>query len=98
MEYTSVSALERYFDIARALGLDTKSFTTVEAANAAVLSIKKLIKDLEIPPMADLITDKQKFIELVPKMAQDAIDSGSPGNNARTATKNEIIDLYLKSF
>jgi alcohol dehydrogenase len=31
-------------------------------------------------------------------MAADAIASGSPGNNPRKATADEIVELYKKAF
>jgi alcohol dehydrogenase len=32
------------------------------------------------------------------KMAEDAIASGSPGNNPRQATKDEIVELYKIAY
>ena len=32
------------------------------------------------------------------QMAEDAIASGSPGNNPRQATKEEIIELYKTAY
>ncbi len=31
-------------------------------------------------------------------MAEAAIASGSPGNNPRIATKEEMIEIYFKSY
>jgi alcohol dehydrogenase class IV len=31
-------------------------------------------------------------------MADDGIASGSPGNNPRKATKQEIVELYRKAY
>ncbi len=98
MEFTYIGAVDRYADIAEAIGLDVYSFTSIEAAKAAVVAVKELIKDLEIPSLAGLGIDKEKLTSLAPQMAQDAIDSGSPGNNLRIATKDEIINLYIKSY
>jgi len=36
--------------------------------------------------------------KLAPKMSEAAIDSGSPGNNPRQATKEEIIELYKLAY
>jgi alcohol dehydrogenase class IV len=39
-------------------------------------------------------------LTLSPKsqMAADALASGSPGNNPRKATQDEIVELYRKPF
>lgn len=37
-------------------------------------------------------------MELAPAMADAAIDSGSPANNPRKPTKQEIIELYAKAY
>jgi alcohol dehydrogenase class IV len=51
-----------------------------------------------VPTLTDLGIDRDKLIDVSEKMAIDAIDSGSPGNNPRIATKNEIVELYKKVY
>ena len=41
---------------------------------------------------------KEKLDQLAPAMADAAIASGSPGNNPRQATKEEIIELYKITY
>lgn len=41
---------------------------------------------------------KENLDPLAPKMVEDAIESGSSGNNPRQATKEEIIELYKISY
>ena len=41
----------------------------------------------------------EKTLEkLAAQMAEDAIASGSPGNNHRQATKDEIVELYRLAY
>jgi alcohol dehydrogenase class IV len=70
----------------------------LEAAQFGVEAIRALIDDIKIPTLKGLGVDKGKLEELAPKMAEDAIASGSPGNNPRQATKEEIVELYLQAF
>ena len=35
---------------------------------------------------------------MAPKMAEDALASGSPGNNPRRPTREEIVEIYGKLF
>jgi alcohol dehydrogenase len=56
--------------------------------------VKRLIAQLEVPSLSALGVTKEKLEPLVSKMADDAIASGSPGNNRGRATKEDIISLY----
>jgi alcohol dehydrogenase class IV len=38
--------------------------------------------------------DQNEFFELMPTMAEQALQSGSPGNNPRVPTAEEIIEIY----
>jgi alcohol dehydrogenase len=42
--------------------------------------------------------DEKKFNSIIRQMAADALASGSPGNNPRKATQEEIVELYRKAF
>jgi alcohol dehydrogenase class IV len=54
--------------------------------------------DLQIPNLRGLGIDIAKFESVVSKMAADAIASGSPGNNPRKATQEDIVTLYRKAL
>ena len=57
-----------------------------------------MIKDVKIPSLKALGVEKEKLDQLAPRMAEDAITSGSPGNNPRQATREEIIELYKIAY
>ena len=42
--------------------------------------------------------DETRFRELLPKMAADALASGSPQNNPRVPTAEEIVGLYEQAW
>jgi len=88
----------RYARIAQAMGENVEHLTVLEAADLAAKSIKGLVKDIKIPSLQELGVDKEKLDKLAPKMAEDAIASGSPANNPRQATKEEIIGLYKLAY
>jgi alcohol dehydrogenase len=41
---------------------------------------------------------REKLEPVVTKMAEDAIASGSPGNNPRQPTAEEIVELYYAAL
>jgi len=98
MEFSLPGNAQRYADIAQALGENTDGLTDLQAAELAVRTVRKLVSDVNIPPLRELIEDEEEFYRLAPQMAEDAIDSGSPGNNPRQATKEQIIELYKLAY
>ena len=61
-------------------------------------AVKKLIKDVKIPSMQELGVGKEKLAQFAPKMAEDAIASGSSANNPKQATREEIVDIYHLAY
>jgi len=93
-EFSLIGNPARYARIGRAMGENIAGLSDLEAAQLAAKAIKNLIRDIRIPSLKELGVQKEKLEQLAPKMAEDAIVSGSPGNNPRQATKEEIIELY----
>jgi alcohol dehydrogenase class IV len=60
--------------------------------------IKLLCSELNIPNMEKWGIDKDKFQQVVAKMARDALASGSPGNNPRVPSHKEIVELYYTCY
>ncbi len=98
MEFSLMGAPDRYGDVAKAMGLKIDGMTVMEAAQAGSDTVKALIGKLQVPTLSKLGVTREKLDQVVAKMADDAIESGSPGNNPRKATKEEIIDLYYAAL
>ena len=97
-EFSLIGNPERYARIALAMGETTAGLSVMEAAAKAAGAIKRLVSDIKIPSLRELGVGKDKLTRLAPKMAEDALASGSPANNPRQATKEEIIELYLLAY
>ena len=98
MEFSLIGNPARYAHIAEAMGEDISGLTDLEAAELGAEAAKRLIEDIKVPSLQELGVDKEKLEKLAPKMTEDAIASGSPGNNPRLATKEEIIELYKLAY
>jgi alcohol dehydrogenase len=98
MEFSIMGNPVRYARITEAMGVDITGLLPAEAAEEGAMLVKKLVADLEVPSLKDLGVDKKKLDKVVEQMAKDAIASGSPGNNPRIATPQEIVSLYYKAF
>ena len=97
-EFSLIGDPERYARIARAMGENVEGLTALEAAELAAEAIARLIEDIEIPSLEELEVDEEKLDKLALQMAEDAIASGSPANNPRQATKEEIVELYKLAY
>jgi alcohol dehydrogenase class IV len=98
MEFSLPGNPRRYADIAAALGENVVGLADTDAARVGASAVKRLIKQLEIPRLRDLGIDKRKFQEAIPQMIEAAIASGSPANNPRTATKEEMAEIYNQAY
>lgn len=92
-------AIARYATIARTMQLAQTNDSDEAAAMALVEGLKSLNQKLEVPALRDCQKlNKKKFTEILEKMANDALASGSPQNNPRVPTAGEIVHLYQEAW
>ncbi|MFH0962950.1 MAG: iron-containing alcohol dehydrogenase [Planctomycetota bacterium] len=96
VEYSLPGAPERYRDLALAMGLAVDPADLDAAGRALVAALRKLNRDVKIPGPRELGIDRAQWEKLAPKMAGDALASGSPNNNPRVPAADEIVALYMK--
>lgn len=94
MEFSVDAAVERYADIARALGCELDGMDARASASAGVSKVQELTVALDTPGLRKAGVQEGEFERVVEKMARDALASGSPGNNPRQPTEQEIVALY----
>ncbi len=97
-EFSLVGDPQRYADVAAAMGEPVDGLSLMEAADRSVTAIRRLVRDIRIPSLQQLGVDRARLIDLAPVMADAAIDSGSPANNPRKPSKQEIIELYARAY
>ncbi|MGW6299005.1 iron-containing alcohol dehydrogenase [Peribacillus butanolivorans] len=94
MEFSKEACMERLADLGRIFKTEYKNLSIERAAFVAVESVKALCQKLNIPNLEGWGIEEEKFNLSVSKMARDALDSGSPANNPRVPTKQELEELY----
>ncbi|KLL97433.1 iron-containing alcohol dehydrogenase [Rhodococcus rhodochrous] len=97
-EFSVDAAESRYADCARALGATSADASDATAAADLVVALKELCRDVEVPTPKSYGIDKQTWDERVPVMAEQALASGSPNNNPRIPTADEIRELYGRIY
>jgi alcohol dehydrogenase class IV len=98
MSYNAPACGERFAEIARAMGLDVAGLSADRAAQRAVAALVKLNEELQVPRLRDCNISRDALEKALSKMAADAIASGSPANNPRVPTAEEIIELYRQAY
>src|SRR5262249_19547497 len=93
------AAVGRYATIARLLGCCSPNTEDASAAESLIGGLETLNTQLELPRLGGCRgMDRAKFDAALPKMASDALASGSPQNNPRVPTAEEIIELYRQAW
>ncbi len=88
------AAEARYADAARVIGFATAADGDAAAAEKLAEGLATLNRELDVPTPAGFGIDKAEWDARLPLMADQALASGSPANNPRVPTKDEIVALY----
>lgn len=98
LEFAIAENTGRFAEIGRLMGVATASTEDKAAAAAMVQEVTRFCKEIEIPTLSELGVKKEHFMAQLEKMAEDALDSGSPQNTFRIPNKEEIMEIYKKLF
>ncbi|MBU6418617.1 MAG: iron-containing alcohol dehydrogenase [Proteobacteria bacterium] len=85
--------LARYADCARVMGIAAGAGDD-EAAAALVAALQALNEELAVPSPRAYGLDAARWRQLLPLMAEQALASGSPGNNPLVPDTDTIIQIY----
>ena len=101
VEFSAAAAPEKYAEVAHILGSADEDDTDRAAADAAAAGVVSLCEDVNLTGYLDEFGDvpeREDYLDVVGEMAADAIDSGSPDNNPRKPTREEIEELYVTIY
>ena len=95
-------AVSRFAQVSRAAEFAPLTGTSDEDAAAALpIGLYNLCKDLKVPLLSQFGPQgiaHERFQSVIPKMARDALASGSPMNNPLVPTAEQIEGLYKDIF
>ncbi len=92
--YSVPGAEARYAEAARRVGFAAPTDTDGVAAAKLVTGLEALNKELSVPTPADFGIKEADWNGKMALMAEQALASGSPGNNPRVPDAAEIVALY----
>ena len=98
LDYSKDACIDRLADLGTFFHTEERKMTKEELADFAIDSIKGLCKKMNISNLKDWGIEEQAFYESIPKMATDALTSGSPSNNPKIPTHEELMELYKVAY
>lgn len=97
--FSWAGARNRYAELARAMQIASDKVPDDVACEALSDWLDRLNDDLKVPRLKDCCGgDKDRFQAVLPKMANDALESGSPQNNPIVPAAGQIIELFEKAW
>lgn len=88
------SAPARYAACARAMGLAASHDPDIHASQTLVAALYARNRELQVPSPREYGIPQDDYMRAIPQMAEQALASGSPQNNPRVPTADEIAALY----
>lgn len=96
LKFLKSGAVEQLNNLAKIIGVYQAGMTEEEGADAFVAATIDLLNALNVKTIQECGVQEEEFFEFIPKMADDALASGSPGNTRRVPSKEDIITLYAE--
>jgi len=97
--FSWTGAKTRYAELARAMQVASDKAPDDQACEALTDWLDRLNDDLKVPRLRDCCGgDKEKFQATLSKMANDALESGSPQNNPVVPAADQIVELFERAW
>jgi alcohol dehydrogenase class IV len=93
-EYSIPAAEHRYADAARAMGIAQLSDSDASANQRLMAELYAINRELEVPTPAEFGISRSQFFDNLSIKADQALASGSPANNPRVPSADDIIEIY----
>jgi alcohol dehydrogenase class IV len=92
--FSAQAAQQRYAECARTIGVADEGDSDAEAGKKLVGALFARNRELEVPSPKQYGIAEERYFALIPTMAQQALASGSPKNNPRVPTGEQIEEIY----
>jgi len=93
-KFSTEAAMSRYAECARTMGIARADDSDGNAVAEMIDALYERNAELQVPSPKQFGIDEERYIALIPTMAAQALASGSPQNNPRIPTVEEIEMIY----
>lgn len=87
-------AYDRFAILGRTIGVASAEDDDKTASEKFLAAVCGIVDELNTPTLEQYGVNRDEFFAQIPKMASDALDSGSPQNTMRDITKEDIEQMY----
>ncbi len=94
-EFNNISNLNRFRDIAEAMGEKIEGLSTNDAAAKGILAIKRLSREVGIPRNLRGLGVKPEDFDI---MAENAMKDACALTNPRKYTKEQVVEIYRRAY
>jgi alcohol dehydrogenase class IV len=92
--FSAPGAMARYASCARIMRVAAEEEGDQAAVARLVAELEKLCSDLEVPSPEAFGIRREQWFDLLPLMIEEAFASGSPDNNPKAISKDEMRQIY----
>jgi alcohol dehydrogenase class IV len=96
--FSAEAALDRYGECARTMGVAQAHDTDRAAVDRLTRALFERNAELQVPSPKQFGITEERYVALVSTMAAQALASGSPQNNPRVPTAQEIEQIYHQAW
>jgi alcohol dehydrogenase class IV len=96
--FSAEAAVNRYAECARTMGLSQTHDSDQAAVDRLVRALYERNAELQVPSPKQFGIAEEQYVSLVSTMAAQALASGSPQNNPRIPTAEEIEGIYHSAW
>jgi alcohol dehydrogenase class IV len=93
-QFSAAAAPSRYADCARAMDIASRDEAEAIAVSKLIEGLFRRNQELQVPSPKGFGISEERYFEVIPTMAAQALASGSPQNNPRIPSTAEIEQLY----
>ncbi|WP_017752935.1 iron-containing alcohol dehydrogenase [Clostridium tyrobutyricum] len=94
LDFILSGAPDKFCTLARTIGVYEKNMSDIQAGEKFIEAVRNLCTKLNVQTLQKFGVEKSIFMENLDKMAEDALQSGSPQNTRRKVKKEDIIEIY----
>lgn len=85
---------DKFAELAKLIGAADDTDGEKNAAQGFIRALTELCRSIQIPTLKEYGIDQKEFERAIPKMAEDALASGSPANTIKPVSKENIMTIY----
>ncbi|MEY8309205.1 iron-containing alcohol dehydrogenase [Erysipelotrichaceae bacterium 51-3] len=94
LQFACDGAVDRFAILGREVGVANADDSDQVAAEKFLEALNILVEELETPSLKAYGVNRDEFFAVVEKMADDALESGSPANTIKPVSKADILNIY----